>query len=57
MANLNDLIRDVQEQEVIDLPASMDSAMQWRVEEKVLSAIQGEKVVSYKRTSCKRKWD
>ena len=55
MANLNDLIRDVQEHEAIDLPGSMNDAMQWRVEEKVLNAMQGEKIVPFKKAS-RKKW-
>ena len=56
MGNLDDLIKDIREDEVVEIKGSLDSAAEWRIEEKILKAIGEEpKLVEYKKAKPK-KW-
>ncbi len=55
MTSLDDLIKDIREDEVVEIESSLDIAKQWRVEEKILKAIADEpKLVEYKKPNRKR---
>ena len=56
MANLVDLITEIREDELVEMEASLDSAIEWRIEEKILKAIGEEsKLVKYKKPK-RKKW-
>lgn len=56
MGNLNDLIREIRDDEALELNGSLDFAKQWRIEEKIQNAIKDESnVISYKKRTPK-KW-
>ena len=63
MANLDNLIKDIREDEVVDIKGSLDAAAEWRIEEKILKGIRNEseddvivtKLVEYKKLN-RRKW-
>ena len=57
MSNLDDLIKDIREDEIVEIKSSLDTAAEWRIEEKILKAISEEesKIVEYKKLG-RKKW-
>ena len=56
MNNLNDLIKDIRDSETLELEGSVDSDMQWRLEDKILSAIKDDVQMVSCRKPRRKKW-
>jgi len=57
MNNLDDLIKDIREDEIVEIKGSLDAATEWRIEEKIMMAIDEDesKIVEYKKPG-RKKW-
>lgn len=56
MNNLNDLINEIHNDEILEIEGNLNTAQQWRIEERILQAINEDDSIIYKKKSKSKKW-